>query len=71
MDRKPVRSSNLKSIGYDPDRRILEVEFDTRSVYQYYAVPLYEYEGLMQARSHGSYFSRHIKTGPYSHHKVR
>ena len=71
MNRTPVDSSNLASAGYDPDSRILEIEFNSGSVYQYYAVPQHEYEGLMRADSHGSYFNAHIKKGGYSYRQVR
>jgi hypothetical protein len=39
MDRTPVSSSNLSSVGYDPDEQILEIEFNGGRVYQYYDVP--------------------------------
>jgi hypothetical protein len=35
VNRLPVSSSNLASVGYAPELRILEVEFLDRSVYQY------------------------------------
>ncbi len=39
MDRIQVRSSNIRSIGYDQNRQILEVEFLKGGVYQYFDVP--------------------------------
>jgi len=70
MDRQPVPSSNIRSIGYEPDTRTLEVEFRSGSVYQYSDVPLAVYEGLMQAASKGSYFHNHVKDR-YSFRQVR
>ncbi len=61
MRRIAVSSSNLASIGYDPLRHILEVEFLGGSVYEYYGVPEQVYRGLMSAVSHGSYFSAYIR----------
>ena len=61
MDRTPVRSSNIRSVGYDPASRKLEVEFHSRGVYQYSGVPETIYQGLMRAASKGSYFHDHIK----------
>jgi len=61
MPRKPVRSSNIASIGYDEASYTLEVEFRTGSVYQYYNVPKVVYEGLMNAPSHGTYLARYVK----------
>jgi len=61
MDRTSVVSSNLKSVGYDVNTKILEIEFQNGSVYQYYEVPLNIYEGLMKAPSHGKFFHAHIR----------
>ena len=61
MERKTVTSSNLKSIGYDKDKSILEIEFNTGRVYQYDGVPEDIYQDLMDAGSHGGYFHGHIK----------
>ena len=61
MKRKPVVSSNLKSVGYDLNTRILEIEFHNGSVYQYYEVPSNVYEGLMKAPSHGKFFHAYIR----------
>ncbi|MBF0502732.1 MAG: KTSC domain-containing protein [Candidatus Riflebacteria bacterium] len=65
MERTPVTSTNLKSIGYDPDSQILEVEFNAGSIYQYANVPPGEHEGLMNADSKGRYLNMNIK-GRYS-----
>ena len=61
MDRTPVVSSNIESIGYDSNSKILEVEFTNMSVYRYYEVPEDVYEELMAAESKGSYLHRKIK----------
>jgi len=61
MERTSVSSSNIRSIGYDTDSTTLEIEFNTGGVYQYSGVPQGEYDALMAAASHGTYFSAHIK----------
>ncbi len=61
MIRQPVTSSDLASVGYDNEGKILEIEFNSGQVYQYFAVPEYIYEGLMNATSHGKYFNQEIK----------
>lgn len=61
MNRQPIESSNLASIGYDAKNEILEVEFKHGVVYQYFDVPEHVYEELINADSHGVYFSRNIK----------
>lgn len=61
MERQPVSSSNLASIGYDPSNETLEVEFKNGSIYRYLNVPSFEHERLMAANSHGVYFNANIK----------
>jgi hypothetical protein len=61
MDRQPVKSSKISSIGYDPKSKILEIEFHSGRIYQYLNVPKSEYKGLMSASSHKSYFQYNIR----------
>lgn len=61
MDRTPVSSSTVGSIGYDADSQILEVEFLNGSVYQYLNVPREEFDQFQSAASKGSYLARNIK----------
>lgn len=70
MQRLPVSSSDLQSVGYDLTTSILEIEFHAGGVYQYYDVPQNIYNGLMNALSHGEYFSEHIKN-VYRYKKIR
>jgi hypothetical protein len=65
MDRQPVSSSNLASVGYDSGSEILEVEFNNGRVYQYYNVPEFMYERLMEAGSMGNFLNTQIK-GAYA-----
>ncbi|MFI9104966.1 KTSC domain-containing protein [Streptomyces fildesensis] len=69
MERVPVSSSNIISVGYDSTEGILEVEFPS-GLYQYFSVPSAIYQGLMAASSHGSYFSQAVK-GRYAFSKLR
>lgn len=61
MIRQAVRSSDLKSVGYDKQQKILEIEFHSGGIYQYNNVPEAIYSGLMNAPSHGKYFHQFIK----------
>lgn len=61
MERYSVASSNIASIGYDIPSQTLEVEFQNRSIYQYYGVPENMYEQLMQAGSKGRFLNTYIK----------
>jgi len=66
MDRQAVSSSNLASVGYDPNSNTLEIQFHSGGIYQYTGVPEYVYEELMSASSLGSFFARSIKNSyPY------
>jgi hypothetical protein len=69
MDRTPVSSSTIRSIGYDAESSTLEVEFNSGTVYQYAGVPQAEHDGLMSASSHGTYFNANIKNR-YSYTRV-
>jgi hypothetical protein len=70
MKRTPVESSMIASVGYDEASRILEIEFNNGRVYQYADVPPEEYQGLMEADSHGRYFLAHIRD-VYDYWRVR
>lgn len=61
MRRVPVRSSALRSVGYDSGTFALEVEFDSGEVYRYLDVPPHVVEGFIDARSKGTYLTTHIK----------
>lgn len=71
MDRTRVRSSNLRSVGYDPETGTLEVEFLDGGIHQYSGVPESRYEGLMGAYSKGRYFNTFIKKGVYRNRRIR
>lgn len=65
---KPVISSNLVSVGYEPQTQTLRVQFHN-GTYDYYKVPESVYRGLMSAGSHGEYHAAHIKN-VYSYNRI-
>lgn len=70
MHRQAVESSMIRSVGYDPDRQILEIEFvKSGDVYQYRDVPKVVYQELLAATSHGQYFQARIR-GEYPYQKL-
>ena len=69
MLRTSVVSSNLESVGYDNANQILEIQFHSGGIYQYFAVPESVYQELMSASSHGGYFAAYIKN-VYRYRKV-
>lgn len=76
MERLPVNSSQIASIGYDPGTKTLEVEFKSfnkdkpASVYQYDDVEPETHAALTSADSIGKHFGAHIKAGGYKYRKV-
>jgi hypothetical protein len=74
MNRVPVTSSNIHSVGYNPRSNTLEVAFknkagDVSSVYQYDGVPQNKADAMLAAGSVGRYFATEIK-GHYTATKV-
>jgi len=67
MQRDYVSSSNIVSVGYDPASEILEVEFQSGAVYQYYNVNQSTFDEFMRAPSKGKFLAYQIKNVfPYS-----
>lgn len=60
MQRTPVKSSNILSVGYAEDSRTLEVEFPG-SVYQYKGVGPEVHADMLKAESVGKYFAANIR----------
>ncbi len=62
MERQSVSSSSLASVGYDQNSETLEVEFlKTGKVYEYYNVPQFMYDRMLEAPSIGIFFNAEIK----------
>lgn len=59
--RNSVVSSNVKSIGYSYDRKILEIEFMNDQVYQYFEVPIEVCNALAASDSKGAFIAKNIK----------
>ena len=58
----PVTSSNIDSIGYDPDKNELHVCFRNGAYYIYPDVSPDQHAALMAAKSIGSHFHAHVKS---------
>ena len=61
MDRKKINSSNIRSAGYDPRNRVLEIEFSNGGITQYSGVSDEVHRRLMNSPSPGSYFHDNIE----------
>ena len=57
---KRVNSSMLRRVRYDPKNRFLDVVFRNGETYRYKDIPPDEYDGLMNAESHGKYMQTRI-----------
>ena len=55
------RKRTLATIAYDGNRELLQLEFNSRAVYQYLGVPAVVYEELLRTPSKGSYFNQAIR----------
>lgn len=69
MIRQPVKSSQIKSVGYDGSRSIMEVEFSNGTVYRYHGVEAHQHHALVNAPSIGSHFHAQIR-GKHKHEQV-
>lgn len=56
MQRQPVTSSRILSIGYDPENRMLEIQFREQGIYQYLGVPERVHQNFMSVVSKGRFF---------------
>lgn len=70
IERQPVASSDIASVGYDDATQTLEIEFKATGVYRYFSVPAQVAAGLLATPSPGKYFRQHIK-GKYAWEKTR
>jgi len=61
MERKRINASNIRSVGYDPRGRVLEIEFSSGSIVQYSGVSEEVYRRLMNAPSPGSFFHDNVE----------
>lgn len=64
MIRKPVPSSHLKAIGYEPHTQTLEVEFHGGKVYQHAGVSPQHHAALISAPSVGRHYHGLKQTHP-------
>lgn len=61
MQRQPVTSSNVVSVGYDKPTKTLEIEFRAGRVYRYSGVHANTARGLLVASSKGKYVWKNVR----------
>ena len=69
MQRQQVNSSNIKSVGFDVQKKMLEVEFYSGGTYQYSNVPKEVYFRFIKSESLGKFLHTNIK-GIYKYKQV-
>lgn len=66
MQHRRVSSNELFSVGYDEERKLLEIEFLNGSVYQYKGVARMIHEELMASNTKSRYYKSFIMNSfPY------
>lgn len=55
-----LKSSNLSSADYDPQKRRMTIRFQNGSVYRFDNIPEFHYNNLLKAKSPGRYFHSRI-----------
>lgn len=61
MERKEVKSSQIKTVGHDAAALQLEIEFHTGHVYRYFDVTAEEHQKFITADSIGKHFGQFIR----------
>jgi KTSC domain len=61
MNGTAVESTTLATIAYDEARGVLQLEFRSRTIYQYLGVPAIVHQALLIAPSKGSFFNQAIR----------
>jgi KTSC domain-containing protein len=69
MNVTAVESSTLATVAYDRTRALLQLEFNSRVLYQYFGVPVAVHEALLRAPSKGSYFNQAIR-GKFPYRRI-
>ncbi|MCY4038777.1 MAG: KTSC domain-containing protein [Hyphomicrobiales bacterium] len=69
MERYPVDSSEMISVGYDKSSQTLEIEFPRNAAYRYANVPESVYNDFMRASSMEDFFDKKIR-GVYAYSRI-
>lgn len=60
---RKVKSSIIVKVAYHEE--IMYIEFKNWKIYEYYNVPKYEYNNMLEADSVGSYFKKNLSWYKY------
>jgi hypothetical protein len=70
MERVKIGSSHIDDVGYDKEKKILEIGFWNGWIYRYYDVPLQTYLNFFRSMSKGIFFHKYIRK-KYRYKKIR
>ena len=70
MERKRVSASNIRSVGYDAGKQMLEIEFSSGSIVQYAGVSPEVHRRFMSSPSPGSFYPDQIEEN-FSSRRIR
>lgn len=61
MEMIRINSSAIAAVGYDPDAARMKITFVQGHTYDFCRVPSHIFEGLLKARSKGTFYNDHIR----------
>lgn len=72
MQREPVDSEVIASIGYDAAWHVMEIEYrETQEIYEYFDVPPEEYTAFRNAESKGAFLNTVFKQCAHRYVRVK
>ncbi|SNC66113.1 KTSC domain-containing protein [Hymenobacter gelipurpurascens] len=71
MQRRLVRSTSIKAVGYDAVTQNLEIEYRHGDLVRYTGVPAHIYEALLQVPGKAMFIEQVIERNGYGREQVR
>lgn len=70
MNRTPVKSSNVDSVGYEEPTKTLEIKYNSGRIYQYFGIEPQMHLDLLAAESIGRYVQQNIVKAGFKSQKM-
>ncbi len=71
MQRRPIRSTSLKAVGYDADTLTLEIEYRNGSLVRYTGVPEVMHQTLLAVPGKALFVEQVVERGGYRREQLR
>ncbi|MBD2715203.1 KTSC domain-containing protein [Microvirga sp. STR05] len=71
MQRRPIRSTSLKAVGYDEATQTLELEYRHGGLVRYTGVPETMYRALLEVPGKAMFVEQVVERGGYGREQVR